>query len=451
MPAGINLPVSAQYTALVVALLVLAWAESAHSQTALSRILGVGPPPVEANSLLRDAAVSPDGGHILFTTSATNVASVFSVALNVYRYDVISGAIEIVSRNATTGVAADGNCFLPSASTDGRFVVFESLAANLGPTGSALNIYRADMATGAIVRASQSQSGTEGNDQSRFPAVSGSGRFAVFQSFANNLVAVDNNSRADIFLTDIDTGAVEVISRDATGAFANDNAGALTNQAISTDARYVVFPSLSANMVTNVAGGIQQIYLRDRVNATTSLVSQSVSAVPGGSQSDQAAISSNGRFIVFRSFANNLIVGATSRLFILDRQTSVLAAVPLPLGSAFSPPLSASALSCRSPRVADSGDVVMICDMAAPTPAQAILWKRSSAGQLELLSHAAGSASTFGNVLSGSLVGISSAGSTITFESQAGNLVTGDGNSVADVFYRAPAVPPGSLFSNGFE
>lgn len=451
MTAGFSHSVHSQCIALVVSSLSLAWAQPAHAQAPFARVMGVGSPAVEANSALRDPALAANGAYILFTTSATNLVPVFSGALNVYRYEVASGAIEIVSRNASTSAPADGNCFLPSASADGRFVVFESLATNLGPLSNALNIYRTDMATGAIIRASQSQSGTEGNDQSRFPALSGNGRFSVFQSFANNLVAVDNNDRADIFLTDFDTGAVEVISRDATGAFANDNAGALTAQAISADARYVVFPSLSANMVVGVSGGTQQIYLRDRVGAFTSLLSQSAGGMPGGSQSDQAAMSANGQFVVFRSFSSNLVAGAASRLFFLDRQTGVLAAIPLPLAANFSPPLAANALSCRGPRVADNSDVVMICDMAAPTPAQAFLWRRSSSGQLELLSRAAGTTSTFGNLLSGSLVSVSATGSTIAFESQAGNIVNGDGNAVADVFYRAPSAPPGLIFANGFE
>jgi Tol biopolymer transport system component len=425
-----------------------AWADTVCAQAALSRTMAAGVPPIEANSLLRDPSVSGAGAHIVFATAATNVSPTFSGALNVYRYTRASGAIEIVSRNSSTGAAADGSCFFPVASTDARFIAFESTATNLGPSGSGLQIFRVDMASGAVLRASESQGGAQGNDQSRFPAISGDGRRVAFLSFANNLVALDNNNRADIFLKDLDTGTLEVISRDATGAFANDNAAALTAQALSADARYVVFPSLAANMVSGVAGGTQQIYLRDRIAASTSLVSQSASNVPGSSQSDQSAISANGRFVVFRSFAGNLVAGAASRLFVLDRQSGVLAAVPLPLGAAVTPPLSVSATACRGPRVADNGDVVMVCDMATPTPAQAFVWRRAS-GQLGLLSRDALSATILGNALSGGLVSISSDAQTIAFESQASNLVNGDGNAVADVFYRAP--PPDSLFANSFE
>lgn len=425
-------------------------ADSVLAQTALERITAAGSPPMEANGLLRDPMVNGNGTHIGFTTSATNLSPTFSGALNVYRYSLASGAIDMVSRNATTGAAADGNCFSPVMSTDARFFSFESTATNLGPSSSGLQIFRVDMSTGMVQRASESQGGAQGNDQSRFPAISGDGRRVAFLSFANNLVAVDNNNRADIFLKDMDTGVLEVISRDASGAFANDNAAALTAQALSADARYVVFPSLASNMVSGVAGGTQQIYLRDRITASTSLVSQSAGGVAGGSQSDQAAISANGRFVAFRSFSSNLVVGAASRLFVRDQQSGVLAAVPLPLGSAVTPVISVSATSCRSPRVADNGDVVMICEMAAPTPAQAFVWRRAS-GQIGLLSRDSANASTLGNALSGGLVSMSSDAQTIAFESQASNLVIGDGNGAADVFYRAPSAAASLLFSSGFE
>jgi dipeptidyl aminopeptidase/acylaminoacyl peptidase len=413
----------------------------------LQRVLG--PAAAEPNALLRDPAVSPDGGHIVFATAATNLSPTFGGVLNIYRYDVASGAIDIVSRNAG-GTAADGNCLLPSASADGRFVVFESLASNLGPPGSGLQIFRVDMTSGSVARASQSQSGTPGNDQSRFAAVSGDGRHVAFQSFADNLVAADNNARADIFVKDLDSGAVEVVSRDASGLFANDNAAALTPQALSADARFVVFASVAANMVAGMPGGTQQVYLRDRQTATTTLISRAANGDPGNQQSDQAAISANGRHVLFRSFASNLIAAAGSRLFALDRQTGQLAAVPLPTAAAFTPPLSGGASACRGARVSNAGDVVFVCDMAAPASAQVFRWLRAT-GQLELVSRGLAGPSAFGNALSGANVGISGDGATLAFESQASNLVSGDLNGVADLFYRAAVTAPVALFKNGFE
>jgi hypothetical protein len=67
------------------------------------------------------------------------------------------------------------------------------------------------------------------------PKISGSGRFVVFSSTANNLAAgiVDNSSKGGIFLRDLQTGVTSLISAKATG---NTPAGGLvTNFALATD------------------------------------------------------------------------------------------------------------------------------------------------------------------------------------------------------------------------
>ena len=415
------MPVRIHFRALVA---IAAFAASAADAQNPQRILGTG--GAQPNALLRDPAVSADGSRIVFATTANNLGATAGAALNIYAYDLDGGAIRLVSRNPATGGVADGNCFLPVASLDGRYVAFESLAGNLGPSAAGLQILRVDRNTGVVARASESASGTPGGDQSRFPAISGDGRHVAFQSFANALVAGDNNDRADIFVKDMETGALDVASRNAAGAFADDNAAALSNQALSGDARYLGFASAASNMVAGVAGGVQQAYLRDRGAGTTALVSRAAGGAAGTGPSDQVAVSANGRYVAFRSFAANLVTGATSRVFRLDRTTGTLVAVPRPLAP--------NATACRAPKVSDAGHIVMICDMTAPTPAQAWRWP-SGAAAPELLSRDAQNAASPGTGASGGGIGIDAAGTTIAFESQAANLVAGDGNGVADVFW----------------
>lgn len=416
---------------------IVAFAANAANAQNPRRVLGAG--GAEPNALLRDPAVAASGGRIVFTTTANNLGASAGAALNVYAYDPDGGVIQLVSRNASTGAVADGNCFLPAASRDGRYVTFESLAGNLGPSAAGLQILRVDRTTGTVARASESVSGTAGNDQSRFPSISGDGRYVAFQSFANALVAGDSNDRADIFVKDFTTGTLDVVSRNASGAFADDNAAALSSQALSDDARYVVFASAASNMVAGQAGGVQQVYLRDRTGAATSLVSRAANGDAGAAPSDQAAVSANGRYVVFRSFAANLVTGATSRVFRFDRTASALFATPRP----------PNATACRAPKVSDAGDVVMICDMTAPTPAQAFRWP-ADGGSPVLLSHDAQNAAAPGNGASGGGIGISANATVIAFESQAANLVAGDGNGVADMFWFGNA-PNDRIFFDDFE
>ncbi|WP_257388648.1 TolB family protein [Tahibacter caeni] len=423
----------------------LAMPAEARAQAVFGRVTGRN--GAQPNAVLRDPAVSADGTRIVFTSTAGNLGAAANGLLNVYEFRPDGGAVRLLSRN-TNGAPANGNCYLPVASLQARYVAYESLADNLGPGAAGLQILRSESGSGPTRRASESIGGAAGNDQSRYPSISADGRFVAFQSFASNLVAADGNSRADIFVKDFADGSVELVSRNAAGNPADDNAAALSTAALSADGRYVVFASPASNMVSGNAGGVQQVYLRDRAAATTVRISESAAGVAGASQSDQAAMSPSGRYVVFRSFAANLVAGATSRVFLRDRQAGTLVAAPLPQAGAFAPPLAQNASACRNPKVADSGHVVMLCDLQAGAPAQAFRW-HAPTGDLALLSRATDG--TIGNALSGSGIGVSADAATSVFESQAANLVAGDSNGTADVFWHLAAAGLDAIFYSGLE
>ena len=430
--------------------LLLAAGEPAASAQALRRVLAPGAPPTQASEAVRDPWLSADGRQIVFVSASPNLTA--SGRLQVFRYSLDSGELRLLSRNVSTGAAADAASFAPVASADGRYTVFESTATNLGPIGGGSQLFRAD-AGGAVGRVSESPGGVPGNEASRHPALSADGRHVAFHTLASNLVAADGNGLADIVLKDLQTGATELINRTASGGFGNAGAQPLTPQAMSADARYVVFSTAAAGTVDGGINtfGVAQVYLRDRGTGSTRLLSRSGSGEAANGSSDQASISANGRYAVFRSVASNL--GATgSRLFVLDTEGGALQNIPLPQASDFSPPLAASAAICREGRVSDIGDVLMICNMQSAQPAQVFRWRRVS-GSFELLSRGTTSATTLGDAISGNRVVQTPNGASWAFESQASNLVAGDSNGVTDVFFAStlPTPSPERVFRDGFE
>lgn len=422
---------------------------AAHAQS-LRRVLAPGAPPAQAMDVVRDPWMSADGRHLVFVTSSSNFTG--SSVLQVFRYTLDTGALRLLSRNVSTGLAADAASFAPVVSAEGRYTVFESTATNLGPSGSGSQLFRADVA-GALLRVSESPAGAAGNDASRHPAMSADGRYVAFHTIASNLVAADGNGLADIILKDLQTGATELVNVTAAGGFGNAGAQPLSPQAMSADARHVVFSTAAAAMVAGggTTFGVAQIYLRDRTAGTTRLLSTNAGGEAANGTSDQAAISANGRYVVFRSVASNL--GATgSRLFVLDLQGGTVQNIPLPQASGFAPPLVASAAICREGRISNAGDVLMICNMQASQPAQVFRWRRSN-GAFELLSRGLDSSSTLGNAISGNRLVQTPDGTSWAFESQASNLVAGDSNGVTDVFFASalPAPSPDEVFRDGFE
>src|SRR5262249_27999982 len=106
----------------------------------------------------------------------------------------------------SAGTEANGPSYEPAISVDDRWGVFRSSASNLvpGDTNGLDAVFAKDPTTGAIVRISISTAGTEASQASFVPSVSSGGRYVVYESFASNLVAGDTNNTRDIFLTDRD-------------------------------------------------------------------------------------------------------------------------------------------------------------------------------------------------------------------------------------------------------
>jgi hypothetical protein len=107
----------------------------------------------------------------------------------------------------TGGAQANGNSFTPSISADGRFVAFASDATNLaaGDTNGAHDIFVRDRVAGTTERVSVATGGAQADANSEHAYLSADGRFVAFESLAADLVAGDTNSSPDIFLRDRDT------------------------------------------------------------------------------------------------------------------------------------------------------------------------------------------------------------------------------------------------------
>ncbi|HVE39867.1 MAG TPA: hypothetical protein VNM14_08275 [Planctomycetota bacterium] len=169
-----------------------------------------------------------------------------------------------------------------------------------------------DPALQATVRVSLSSSGAEGNLDAVKDTlgISNNGRFVSFTSRATNLVPGDTNNCADVFYRDNLNRTLTLVSISRTGGPA-DGASGTSN--MSGDGRYVVFSSVATNLTFDVVPvGKKQIYVRDMVLGTTTLVSRasgSIGSLIGDENSDNPKISNDGVYVVFES-ESNLLDGA---------------------------------------------------------------------------------------------------------------------------------------------
>jgi hypothetical protein len=115
---------------------------------------------------------------------------------------------------------------------------------------------------GLTTRVSVDSVGTQANSRSDSPALSATGRFVAFASVATNLVADDTNDADDIFVHDRHTHETTRVSVGSAGTQAN---GASCCVALSATGRFVAFGSFASNLVTGDTNGDGDIFVHDRL------------------------------------------------------------------------------------------------------------------------------------------------------------------------------------------
>lgn len=268
----------------------------------------------QANHGSTRPSISGDGRFVAFQSYAGNlVPGDTNNTWDIFVHDRLTGETRRVNVSSA-GMQANGYSLSPSLSGDGRFVAFHSSAQNLvvGDSNVAIDAFVHDRHTGQTFRVSVASGGVQSNNDSYDPVLSTNGRYVAFWSWASNLVPDDTNNIPDVFLHDRATGATERISVSSGEAQGNDYSGYLGRASISSDGRYVAFQSRASNLVVGDTNGAWDVFVRDREFGTTSCVSLGTSGLPGNNWSQNAAISANGRFVVFDSWASDLVPADTN-------------------------------------------------------------------------------------------------------------------------------------------
>lgn len=185
----------------------------------------------------------------------------------------------------------------------------------------------------------------------RICGVTPDGRYTLFPSYASNLVPGDTNRHMDLFLHDATTGTIERVNLGNGAVQPNAVSGYIA--ALSDDGRYVVFDSAADNLVATPTLSRRQIYLRDRTAGTTTLLSHYGNGAAGDADSANPQISADGRYVVFdtRVAFDNKDTNGTRDVYRLDRQSgqfdlmSISETGRIGNGESFEPQISADGSS----------------------------------------------------------------------------------------------------------
>lgn len=322
--------------------------------------------PDSAVSGTDKSSVSADGRYVAFSSYGRMTATPTNGYRQVYVRDRQAGTTVLVSVSLTAG-AGDQDSYQPSISADGRYVAFASSSDNLvsGDSNTTADIFVRDLQGNTTTRVSLATGGGQLTEECFSPSISGTGRYiafrrsvyvpqyfthfyeiwvrdtvgatltrlsvpvtgllngdcldpvisqdgnyVAFEASATNIYGAPANGKISVIrmpVTGATAGAV-LVSKTTAGAEANDNSD---SPAISSDGRYVAFRSDATNLATD-ANGHGDVFVRDCTGNTTVLDSQSTAAVQGDNDSYAPAISADGGFVAFASSATNLVAGDTN-------------------------------------------------------------------------------------------------------------------------------------------
>lgn len=216
-------------------------------------------------------SISATGRFVAFASGASNLSDVDSAGWDVFVRDTQTGVTMLASRKTggrkKDGAGGDDHSSRPSISDSGRYVAFSSLADNLSNRDNDRfsNVFVRDLKTRRTLLVSRQNPGAGaagGNGASSRPDISPDGRYVAFASSANNLSKVDDDRFTNVFLRDLRTGRLSLVSRaSATAGNAAANFHA-SRPSVSAYGKVVAFASGADNLSTIDNDSVWNVFVR---------------------------------------------------------------------------------------------------------------------------------------------------------------------------------------------
>lgn len=247
------------------------------------------------------ASFSADGRTLVFETDTAAPGQPGGAGTQIYTArltaDLRLDAVRQVTRSHD-GSRLNGSSSDATISADGRFVVYDSEATNLvAGTSTGRHVYRTEIATGTTVRVDPAP--VAGRSEAYRSDISKDGRFVSFDSAGASLVAADTDAQSDIYLRDLQTGELQLVSDDASDVDARQSS-------LADDGSSVVF-------VADDRDGMSQVWVRDTRRDSR----RQLTVGPGGAsahdRSWEPRFAADAGTVTFSTDDDALVAGDTNR------------------------------------------------------------------------------------------------------------------------------------------
>lgn len=299
-------------------------------------------------------------------------------------------------------------------------------------------------ATPFTVRASVATPFRQANADSGASKLSTFGRHVTFASAATNLVAGDTNGFTDVFVRDRDNSTTQLVSmaRDGRPANGNSRPGGMGN-----DGRLIVFDSDASNIVSPDTNGAYDVFIRNVSTGTQNRLSVSSTGGQANGPSFRPSMSAQGGIVAFDSYATNLVPGDTNGgfdVFLRNRTANTTRRVSVGPGG-----IQANGESTGASVSADGRYIVYESGASNLVPDDAnglidVFLRDLGTATTEIVSVGVGGEPANGNSV---IADVSGNGRYVVFTSLASNLVPDDTNGEADIFMRDRATGTTSRLS----
>jgi hypothetical protein len=301
------------------------------------------------------AVLARDASIVVFRTHAVGMAATGGF-WDLYGYSPAEATNRLVSLDITFGSGASGPCDRPVISPDGRWLLYRTAAHNVYPESSAgfeklvlknltvqfggysgpatrvsldaqgaplpgngpgdwafspdsqwLVFNHWDSTTSGVYRRPTASGPVELITTNGFqPLIANGGNIVAWQSRMAAVGYTDTNATWDVFHHRVSDGVTKVISLDQSGARTGNGASRLI--ALSPDGRYVLFRSHATNLVAGDANRSLDLFLRDTASDTTVLLSRNFAGNASANNfSGKAVFTDDGTKIIFESYASDLV------------------------------------------------------------------------------------------------------------------------------------------------
>lgn len=412
-----------------------------------------------SNLQVSGTKLSRDGRFLAFSSLATNLIAGLpgNTQSQVWLRDLDAQTIQMVSFNTAGTKGGNGGSSNPAISDDGRWVAFQSSATDLvagfvDANGSfSSDIYLKDMLTGQTILVSKSAvtANAGGKFGSSNAIVSGDGRFVVFESQADDLVAglTDNTFTTNLFVFDRLTGATKMVDAKFDGTANGTDSVSPFRTRISVDGSVITFESTSTNLISgfvNNNGFGADVYAYFTATGNLSLVSGTSATNSANNGAQRPNLSADGSTVAWISAATDLVAGITNgvnHIYVRDLQTGVIEVATIAADGVTAG--NGSVLgTIHAPELSTDGRFVAFMSAAKNLVTGYVdgnvddmeLYVRDRrAGLTTLINSVDGLTSGNRGHESSSRYFLSAAGDTVVFESRASDLITGDTNGVKDI------------------